>query len=143
MIIGIRIDKKSMELSMLSAIKFKIKSLYTELIKHNDVFQDIRGHLCGLAGSVLDHRSLCNHRVRILVWAYLKVVSPLTWLHYLWRSLGPFSLQSGRKTPIIQDLTNKERLGASLCVQQFGWIHAIKAMKPNSRILLSALASIT
>jgi len=25
-------------------------------------------------------------------WAYLKVVSSLTSLHYLWRSLGPFSL---------------------------------------------------
>jgi len=26
------------------------------------------------------------------VWAYLKVVSSLTLLHYLWRLLGPFNL---------------------------------------------------
>ena len=31
----------------------------------------------------------------------MKVVSSLTSFHYLWRSLGPFSLPSGRKTPII------------------------------------------
>ena len=37
--------------------------------------------------------------VRISVWAYLKGVSSLTSLHYLWRSLDPFSLPCARKWP--------------------------------------------
>ena len=61
-----------------------------------------RGLLHGLAVVRLttDH---CHH-VRISEWAYLKVVSSLTSLHYLWRSLGPYSHhvhKSGCKTSII------------------------------------------
>jgi len=45
------------------------------------------GRLRGLAVGcwTTDHTT----RVRISVWAYLKVVSSLTSLHYIWRSLGP------------------------------------------------------
>ena len=32
-------------------------------------------------------------------WSYLKVVSSLTSLHYLWTSLGPFSLPCAQKSP--------------------------------------------
>ena len=49
-------------------------------------------------GSVLDHRSL-PPRVRISALAYLKGVSSLTSLHYLWRSLDPFSLPCTQKWP--------------------------------------------
>ena len=48
----------------------------------------------------LQGNSCCTHTT----WAYLKVVSFFTLLHYLLRSHGPFSLphaKSGRKTPII------------------------------------------
>jgi len=37
--------------------------------------------------------------VRISAWAYLKVVSSLISLHYIWRSLGSFSLPCAQKGP--------------------------------------------
>ena len=37
--------------------------------------------------------------VQILALAYLKVVSSLTSLHHLWRSLGPFNLPCAQKWP--------------------------------------------
>ena len=51
--------------------------------------------LHGLVGSVLntDHYHLNS------AWAYLKGVSSLTSLHYLWRSLGPFSLPCVQNWP--------------------------------------------
>ena len=48
-------------------------------------------------GSVLDHRSLTLFRIS--AWAYLKGVSSLNSLHYLCRSLGPFSLPRAQKWP--------------------------------------------
>ena len=56
-----------------------------------------RGLSINWDGSVLDHRSLADTRVRISAWAYLKGVSSLSSLHYLWRSLGPFSLPCALK----------------------------------------------
>ena len=49
-------------------------------------------HYCGLAVAcwTTDH-------YQISAWAYLKFVSYLTSLHYLWRSLGPFSLACAQK----------------------------------------------
>ena len=47
------------------------------------------GRLRGLIGSALDPYTTW---VWISAWAYLKGVSSLNLLHYLWRSLGPFSL---------------------------------------------------
>ena len=47
----------------------------------------------GVARWTTDH----SHCVQIPVWAYLKVVSSLTLLLYLWRSLGPFSLPCAQK----------------------------------------------
>jgi len=38
-------------------------------------------------------------RVWISLWTYLKGVSSLTSLHYLWRSLNPFSLSYAQKWP--------------------------------------------
>ena len=46
-----------------------------------------------VACSTTDH----NHPFRISAWAYLKVVSSLTSLHSLWKSLGPFSLPYAQK----------------------------------------------
>ena len=61
----------------------------------------------GLIGSALDHRSL-PPVFESRRGAYLKGVSSLTSLHYVWRSLGPFSLyhvhRSGRKTSINQSI---------------------------------------
>jgi hypothetical protein len=42
---------------------------------------------------------ITNTRVRISAWAYLKFVSSLTSPHYLWRSLGPFSLPCTQMWP--------------------------------------------
>ena len=62
------------------------------------------GHLRGLAVAcwTTDHYYT---RVRISAWTYSKVVSSLTSLHYLWRSLGlclPYhEHKSGCETPII------------------------------------------
>ena len=55
-------------------------------------------------GSPKGFYSLCKlsyngHKSRISAWAYLKVVSSLTSPHYLWRSLGPFSLPCAQKWP--------------------------------------------
>ena len=52
----------------------------------------------GLTGSMLDHISL-PPEVESRWWAYLKGVSSLTSLHYLWRSPGPFSLPCAQKWP--------------------------------------------
>ena len=48
-----------------------------------------------ISGPALDH----YHCVRISAWAYLKGVSSLTLLHYLRRSLSPFSLLCAQKWP--------------------------------------------
>ena len=79
---------------------------------YNLVWQD-QGRLRGLAVVcwTTDHYYPCSN---LLAWAYLKVVSSLTSLHHLWRSLGPFNLpcaQKWRKTSIIsimwEDQKNK------------------------------------
>jgi len=43
--------------------------------------------------------------LRTSAWGYLKGVSSLTSLHYLWRSLGPFSLSCAQKWPVKSIIT--------------------------------------
>ena len=50
------------------------------------------------SGSALNHRSL-PPVFETSMWAYLKVVSCLTSLYYLWRSINPFSLSCAQKWP--------------------------------------------
>ena len=38
-----------------------------------------------------------THYVQTSAWAYLKVASSMTSIHYLWRSLSPFSLPCAQK----------------------------------------------
>ena len=56
--------------------------------------------LCGLIGSVLDHRSLTITWGRISAWPNLEGVSSFTSLHYLWRLLSPISLPCAQKWPL-------------------------------------------
>jgi len=57
-------------------------------------------------------------RVRIPAWAYLKVVSSWTSLHYLWGSLGPFSLPRAQKWPWnINHHHYHHRLVCTQCLQ--------------------------
>ena len=51
------------------------------------------GRLSGLTGSAVGHRS------SIAAGLCQKSVSSFTLPHYLWRSLGPFSLRCAQKLP--------------------------------------------
>jgi len=66
------------------------------------------GYSLGITDSTVSHRSIAvppsssgsmlDHRL-ISAWAYVKDVSSWTWLHYLWRSLGPFGLSYAQQWP--------------------------------------------